>query len=113
MGVHYDRGSIGRIKEHGCRPCTIDIGGGIMFQGGVSQSRQLQLMGLMGELQREWDAIQARSNPVSAPSTPASAPNPTPQPSVNGTAPAPAPAPASNPPASQTAHAKQKSATPK
>lgn len=55
MAVHYGRGFIGKVKEMGLRPVTIDLGGGITFQGGVSQATQMELMEIMRHCSDEWE----------------------------------------------------------
>lgn len=58
MPVRYDRGSVGRIKALGLRPVTIDLGGGLTWQGGVTQQRQQQLLQLMQQMESEYQTLQ-------------------------------------------------------
>lgn len=84
MAVHYERGFVGKVKELGLRPATIDIGGGVTFQGGVSQRRQIQLMQLIGELQAEYDTAKLDHIQATEVAKPNQSPTTAPAPTENG-----------------------------
>lgn len=47
MAVHYPKRLYGRILRSELRPVTIDAGGGIVWQGGVTQQEQFDLIKLI------------------------------------------------------------------
>jgi hypothetical protein len=86
VGVHYQKNVVGAIRRNGLRPVTIDVGGGVTWQGGVLPSEQQDLIRLMSALsdkhpESEWQDDEYKTAVKEAADREAAA---VPKPSVNG-----------------------------
>jgi hypothetical protein len=50
MAVHYPKNFIGRCRLAKLVPVTIDVGGGICWQGGITVDEQMKLLAIMQDL---------------------------------------------------------------